>query len=206
MKGLLIKDFYLTKKHSMVLVGIALLFFTMSFLAKSMYFAFYPIALISILAINTLAYDDYYRWNKSEVTLPVSRTLAVLEKYLLLLIFILPTIIISNLVFLLVFKYSLSDIIRLMSLMLFAGAIVPSLIFPISFKIGYTRAKTINILLTAFIVSIISFLNIGNISGDNVINGTFAPQKSTPLFAVAAVILLGISMLLSIKFYKKREF
>ena len=90
--------------------------------------------------------------------------------------------------------------------MLFTGVMMPAVVYPLFFKVGYAKAKTLSVVLQGIIISLIVFINMRNISGDMLITGSFAPQKSTPLFAVAAVILLGISMLLSIKFYKKREF
>ena len=206
MKGLLIKDFYMAKKHSMILIVIAILFFAISLFGKSIYFSFYPIAMISIVCINSLAYDDFYKWNKYEVVLPVSRVLAVLEKYLLLMIFILPSIIVSNLVFFLVFRYDLREMISLLSIMLFTGVMMPSVVFPLFFKVGYAKAKTLSVVLNGVIISSIVFINMRNISGDFLITGSFTPQKNTYLFAIAAIILLGISMMFSIKFYKKREF
>ena len=206
MKGLLIKDFYMAKKHCIILIFISLLFFGISLLGKSIYFSYYPIAIISILPMNILAYEDYYRWNKSEVTLPISRTQAVLEKYIFLFILILPAIIISNLFFFFVFNFDIREIISLISIMLFTSVIVPSIVFPVCFKIGYTRAKVFIGILIPIIMGVIVFINVGNLSGEMLILGEFTPQQNAYLFAVAAVILLGISMLLSIRFYKKREF
>ena len=206
MKGLLIKDFYMAKKHCILLIGISLLFFGISIFGKTIYFAYYPIAIISILPMNILGYEDYYRWNKTEVTLPVSRTKAVLEKYILLFIFVLPAIIISNLVFFFIFSFDFREIISLISIMLFTGVIVPSIAFPICFKIGYTRAKVFIGILIPVIMGAIVFINVGNLSGEMLIIGKFTPQQNAYLFSVAAMIFLGISMLLSIRFYKKREF
>ncbi|MCH5317550.1 MAG: ABC-2 transporter permease [Eubacterium sp.] len=206
MKGLLIKDLYMAKKHSLLLIIISLLFFGISFFGKSIYFSYYPIAIISILPMNILAYDDYYRWNKNEVVLPVSRAQAVLEKYVLLFILILPAIIISNIVFFFVFHFGLREIISLISLMLFAGVMVPSVVFPICFKIGYTRAKAFIGIMIPIIMAAIVLINVGNLSGEMMIIGKFTPQQNAYLFAVAAIVLLGVSMLLSINFYKKREF
>ena len=206
MKGLLIKDFYMAKKHSLMLVIISVLFFGVSFFAKSIYFSYYPIAIISILPINILAYDDHFRWSKTEVILPVRKTAAVIEKYLFLIILILPAIIVSNLIFFLIFRYDMREVISLFSLMLFSGVMVPSVIFPISFKIGYTRAKTISGIIIPIIMAAIVFINVGNLSGEMLILGAFTPQKNAYLAAVVAIVLLGISMMLSIRFYKKREF
>lgn len=206
MKGLLIKDFYMVKKHCMMLIGISLLFFGISLFGKTIYFAYYPLAILSILPMNILGFEDFYRWNKTEVTLPVSRTQAVLEKYALLFVFIIPAIVISNLIFFFVFSFDFREIISLVSIMLFTSVIVPSIVFPICFKIGYTRAKVFIGILIPIIMGAIVFINVGNLSGEMLIIGKFTPQQNAYLFAVAAVILIGISMLLSIRFYKKREF
>lgn len=207
MKGLLIKDFYMAKKHCFILFIVFLLFLIMSVVTeKSMYFSYYSVSLISIIPINIIAYDETYKWNKCEAVLPISRTASVLEKYVLLLVFILPVVIIYGFIVLYSFNFSLADAIGYMSVMLLSGIMAPSVIFPVAFKFGYLKAKMLITVLLVIIVGSITMINTRTIMGSGLVDQAFTPQNNSSVFAIIAVVVLGISMLLSINFYKKREF
>ncbi len=206
MKGLLIKDFIIIKKHCLLSLAVSALFLAMSlFSGKSMYFLFYSIAMVSIIPINTIAYDEAYKWNKYELLLPVSRVTAVCEKYMLLFIIIAPVILFEGLVSFFVFGFQISDLLSLMSIMLFCGTMSPIVVFPVVYKFGYIKGKFINLIIIAVLASSITFINAKNISGGTLISGGFTPQKNTFLFAVIAVIMIIVSILLSVNAYKKRE-
>lgn len=208
MKGLIIKDLYMAKKHCFILFIIFLLFLIMSAATENaMFFSYYSVSLISIVPINIIAYEESYKWNKYEAVLPVSRTQTVLEKYILLLIFILPAVIIFGLLVLFSFNFELADTLSYMCILLFCGIIAPSVIFPVAFKFGYLKAKMIITVLLVVIVSSITIINTRTIMGGGLVReGTFTAQSNSYIFAVFAVIVLAVSMPLSIRFYKKREF
>ena len=207
MKGLLIKDFYMAKKHCFMLFIIFLLFLIMSAATEaSLYFSYYSVALISMIPINIIAYDEMYKWNKCEVLLPVVRTISVLEKYIFLLVFLLPVAIIYGIIALFSFNFNLTDTIGYMSFLLLCGIIAPSVVLPIAFKIGYLKAKMLITVLIVIMVGTVTTINIRTIWGGGFAYQAFTPQNNSLVFAVIAIALLGISMLLSIWFYKKREF
>lgn len=206
MKGLLTKDFYMLKKHGIVFLGISVLFFVMSITTvQSMYFSYYSIAMISIFPITILAYDEAYKWNKYEAILPISRAIAVCEKYMLLIILVFPAILIECLIFRFAIGFSTDEILSLASLMLFCGLIAPIIIFPVTFRFGYTKGRLINILIIAILSATITIVNMKNISGGTMIEGKFTPMGDAFLFAFIAVVLFIISLICSIVLYKKRE-
>ena len=207
MKGLLVKDFIMIKKHGTILLIVSALFFILSLAAvQSMYFSYYSVALISLLPVTILAYDEAYKWNKYEVILPVDKKLAVCEKYLLLIIFVIPAILIECLVFYFTLHFSLDNILSLMYLMLFCGLIAPIIVLPVTFRFGYLKGKLTNILIVGILAASISVINAKNISGGTLIEGNFTPVRDAFMFAVIAVVLFIISLLISANVYKKREF
>lgn len=205
MKGLLIKDFYMAKKHCLPLFGIILLWIVISIFGKAINFLMFSVVLLSMIPINILAFDDYYKWNKCEVVMPVSRTTAVLEKYLFLLIIILPAMLIAFFALHFVFELNTEEAIGMISFMLLSGFAAPSVTLPLSFKLGYTKAKIASMVATGIMIFVM-------IAISNLFSEALAPGEMLDLtldmnvFAIIAVVVLGISMLLSINFYKKREF
>lgn len=206
MKGLLIKDLMIVKKQCVMLFGIALLFFIVSLVSgSSMYFSYYSIAILSVVAITVIAYDETYKWNKYELLLPISRTEIVCEKFILSMIFVLPMIFIESIVSLLFFGFELSKFFSLLSIMLFCGIVIPSVVLPIIFRFGYIKGKMINMIIIGIMAVAINLINMKNISGGTIIEGSFTPMKNAFMFAVIAVIIFTISLLISIKVYQKRE-
>ncbi len=205
MKGLLVKDFIMIKKHSVMLFMVDLLFLAISLVQGSMYFAYYSMALVSMLPITMIAYDESFKWNKYELILPVGRNTIVLEKYILSLIFVIPFVLVESVLLFFICGVDSSDLFSLISLLFFCGTVIPALVLPILFRFGYLKGRIINLILIAVLTTLVNVVNYKNISGGSMIDGAFAPQKNAFLLAVAAVILLIVSYLLSAKFYKNRE-
>lgn len=208
MKGLLVKDFIMIKKHCLMLLPIGLLFFIISAVSESssMYFAYYSVAIFSMLPITVLAYDEMYKWNKYEILMPVGRTKIVFEKYIFLIIFVLPVILIESIVLAFAADLSASYTVSLISIMLFCGTISPVIVLPIIFKFGYLKGKIINIIMVSVMAVAVNVISMTNISEETLVSGEFEPQTNTFLFALAALLLMTVSLLVSIKVYKKREF
>ncbi|MCH5321684.1 MAG: ABC-2 transporter permease [Eubacterium sp.] len=206
MKGLLIKDFMLVKKHCFLTILISIGFFAMSLLSKiSMVFLYYSITIVSIISMTTIAYDETYKWNKYELILPISRKTVVSEKYLFSLILVLPMIIIEAIIYLLVSGLPITDIFSLMSMMLLCGVILPIVVLPIVFKFGYIKGRIVNMIIIALIAASISAISGKNMLNGALLEGAFIPLKNAVLFAVISVILMIVSFLISVKVYQKRE-
>lgn len=205
MKGLLIKDFIMIKKHGIMLFLIDLLFFTISMLQGTIYFAYYSIALVSMLPVTLMAYDESFKWNRYELILPVSRNTIVLEKYVLSLIFVIPLVIVESILLSFACGIDSSDLFSLISLMLFCGVVIPTVVLPILFKFGYLKGRIINIILILLLTIMVNIVNYKNISDGTMVEAAFSPQNNTFLFSVISIVLLIVSYLLSVQLYKNRE-
>ena len=205
MKGLLIKDFYMAKKHFILFLIIPYVTLILSFVAKSLFWANNFIFILSLIPVYIMAIDEMYKWNKYEAFLPISKASAVLEKYVLLLISILPYMLIYT-ILLIFFKQDIQTIISEFSILLFMGTVIPSILLPIVFKSGYVKAKTITLVFIALYMAITVVINAESAQLNELIIGIYAPREKSYINAIIAVVLFGISMLLSISFYKKREF
>lgn len=207
MKGLLIKDFKFIKKHNFGFIIVALLFFCLSVLSNSsMYFAYYSAAMISLMPVFTMAYDENYKWNKYEAILPIKKSAIVLEKYILLAIIAVPAVMIEALLFHYVKGLSIEHTTSLAYLMLFISFLSPAIVLPLNFRFGYLKGKIINLIVIGVMAASITAINIRNNTGETALEGQFTPQNDALLFAILGIILLMISLGLSVLLYKKREF
>lgn len=207
MKGLLIKDFILVKKHNLGFFFVAALFFGLSVLSdSSMYFSYYSIALISLTPIFTMAYDEAYKWSRFEAIIPVKKKHIVLEKYVLVIMFTIPAIIIEALIVHYAKGISIENTTSLAYLMLFTGFISPAIVLPLNFRFGYLKGKLVNLIVIALMASTITAINLRNSTGETALEGQFTPQNDAFMFAVLGIILIIASLGLSILLYKKREF
>ena len=207
MKGLLIKDFKFIKKHNFGFIIVAILFFCLSVLSSSsMYFAYYSGAMISLMPVFTMAYDENYKWNKYEAILPIKKSAIVLEKYLLLIIISVPAVMIEALLLHYVKGLSTKHSASLSYLLLFISFLSPAIVLPLNFRFGYLKGKIINLIVIGVMAASITAINIRNNTGETALEGQFTPQNDALLFAILGVILLLASFGLSIVLYKKREF
>lgn len=208
MKGLLIKDFLVLKKNCWIYFLVTLLFFLMAFFdIKSMYFAYYSVAMFSVmLASASFAYDETYKWNRYEIVMPVGRKNVVDEKYMFLIITVVPLVLVESVLLYLKFGFQGSELISLMSIMLFCGFISSVMVYPIIFKFGFLKARFVNMLIIGILVSVITIINFKNSDGEFAIQANFNLQDNFLFLAVVAVLLLFISWLISRTVYSKKEF
>lgn len=86
MKGLLIKDYQLLKENTTLLLVVILIgsIFVITQGSDSAYFLVSFVTLIvSMLVVTTISYDDFDHGNAFLMTLPITRSVYVREKYLL---------------------------------------------------------------------------------------------------------------------------
>lgn len=207
MKGLLIKDFKLIRKHNLGFLLVAAMFFSLSLLSdNSMYFSYYSAAMISIMPVFTMAYDETYKWTKYEAIIPIKKIAIVLEKYILVFIVSIPAILAETLIFHYVKGISIQNTASLAYLMLFISFISPAIVMPFIFRFGYLKGKIVNLIVMGAMAASITAINIKNGTGSTVLERNFTPQPDALVFAITGIIIICISMLLSIMLYRKREF
>lgn len=145
-----------------------------------------------VTSFFVLAYDEGSKWDKCNAILPISRTVTVVEKYVLLLMNVF-----SYVIFLSILLYVLSDAeiieaIKIIPGMLLLGLTSALIAFPFFFK-GKAK-KTLTIWIIASIIFLPTETKI------------IANHENDYLIAIFTVLLFVCSLLLSINFYKKREF
>ena len=209
MKGLLLKDFYLTIRHFRVVLPVAILFVIVSvFSDNASFFAVYPCLLAGIIPLSLYSYDEHDKWCGYSQTLPVTKTQYVLAKYIFGLIFVsvvgIPLSIIHTLRMADTYQLMFSNWIGMISELLITGLLPMTIMLPFMFKFGAEKGRV------AFIVIVLLFVVAAYFTTEGT-GGHWIDQESiediggafVPLIVIGLFILSGV---LSCVFYRKREF
>ncbi len=74
MKGLLLKDFYVARKHCKVFVIIMAVFMAISFAGDGdLFFLIYPCFLTGMIPVTLLSYDEHSRWSEYSGNAPLQQ-------------------------------------------------------------------------------------------------------------------------------------
>lgn len=206
MKGLLIKDALLIKKHCIFHLIISAVFFTISVADPSqIFFSYYAVSMAAVTPITISAYDEQCKWTMYEAILPVSRKQIVLEKYLVSLCIIIPLTVLYSVLSFIIKGENVSDMLLNAALMLLCGVMPPAIILPIIFKFGYLKGRVINFIVIAVIAALISFTSLGyNITAQS--NQIQLDTLTAPAVFAAVAAVFALSLLISQAVYRKKEF
>ncbi len=206
MKGLLLKDWYMTKKYCRTHFVIAIIFLAVAIgEVNNLFFLTYPCIFIATIPTVLLSYDERCKWDEYCGTLPVSKAEVVSEKFIFGLLVTLPIIILTGIVQAIILKRAgTSDfayVLEIVSILLLASALVTSFTLPFMIKLGVEKGRIAYYVMIGLATALAVFLpDIVSADLSKEVNIGFAP------FAIlAAVLLYAASWYLSIVFYKKRE-
>ena len=206
MKGLLLKDWYMTLKYCKAFFLIIVVFAVVSSGPSSGFLLFYPVLLASILPSTLLSYDERFKWQRYADTMPYTRKSVVSAKYILMLLAITSTTLLEFLSMLV--KYfigggvSPADSLKTCIFLLCIGVIPAALMLPILFKFGVEKGRLVYFVSIGIICGLGSYLTIRMQEGHLSLT---LPANINLILLAAAAVLLAISWLISIKFYQKRE-
>ncbi len=214
MKGLLLKDLYMSEKYCRVFLLIVVVFFGMSLMSGPGFFLLaYPCILMGLIPASLISYDEREKWDVYSGTLPCSRRQLVSCKYLVGLIGELPVICITTVLYALgLFRMGAFDphaVLGMAAVFLLLGLIGPAATLPFMFRFGAEKGRiayfAVIILLCGVSAAFGSIQGSG--VGENALTaGIVMPQAGVSFFlAVLAVLFYAVSWRLSIAFYKKRE-
>lgn len=206
MKGLLLKDFYLSWRYCRALFIIVAVFLCLSFVGeKTLFFQVYPMLLSSVIPVSLMGYDERDRWTAYSSTLPYTRGQLVSAKYLVGLCFGMAAFLVSMVAMAVRMQlmgwFSWVELATVGTTLLLLGCVTPALMLPVIFKFGVEKGR------------IAYFILIGLFSGVAAVLAGTGSQLQTlsgsmlPLAAIAggSMVLYALSWWLSIRFYQKRE-
>ncbi len=219
MISLIIKDIF-TLKKTFIFALLYVPFFMIAF--QKMENAMLSAGIVGvtyILVVTACAYDEKSKADILLNSLPVNRFEIVLAKYISILLYafiaMLEYFFIERLVMVIGIPFSISPV-TFESLFgaLFAVILMNSIYLPLFFKFGYVKSKIVSfVLFFVFFFGISTVVEIvKNADGNGIIKGYILKIMSQTDFLTAVqfslfliLIFLG-SILISVKFYNKREF
>lgn len=206
MKGLLLKDFYMTIKYCRMTLLVSVLFLILAFFNDSLFILFYPGMICGLIPTTLLAYDERSRWLQYSMTMPYTKTQIVSSKYLIGLIGQILMLLVIAAVQAVKMRMSGSFMLReyLITLMLIAilSLFSSSVSLPFIFKLGVEKGR-----ITYYVmVGVVCGLG----GGASVVLGKEVPQHMAldsvlPVICLIAAGIYALSWYLSVVFFQKRE-
>ncbi len=212
MIGFIKKDLLTLKQNIKLYAVIFIIYIALAFYGKMSLMIVLPIFSV-VMMFNTFVYDDYNKWNSYAATLPNGKRNVVVSKYLtsLILIAILSIIvIITSSIFSFFTNGNIIDMSVFQELIYTAIAtmVVNSIMYPLIFKFGIERARTIIFVLVmvfAFIGSAVtSYFSSNYLKFEKIIT---LFKNYYRIIAIAVILILFVSSyLISRKIFAKKEF
>ena len=204
MKGLLLKDFINQKSQLKIYLFILVFWVIVAYINKGtnmMPIFFTMLALIS--TINAVAYDDRGKFNSYAVCMPISKFEIVFTKYLCNFIVTVVGIGFSFVVYYIISGDFVENLLTCLAAFS-ASLIFAAIILPIIFKFGLEKAR-----IAFMLVGLVPILAVWVFSNINlsVAEPTDAQVTTAISFLpVAALAISFISVFISEKIYKNKEF
>lgn len=210
MKGLLLKDFYMTIKYCKFWLLIIVCIIAVSVFDRSMAFwVVFPVVLASTLPVTIMSYDERCGWMSYSDTLPCKRTQVVSSKYILSIIAVTMTCFLIAIVqAFLGFKngtFEITEYVPLVISVFSLGITSPALMMPIIFKFGVEKGRIVYYLVIALLVGLgMGFSVIFSAAENSNSINQFLKYGYIVVFSIT-IIIFAVSWLLSIQIYKNRE-
>lgn len=202
MRGLLIKDIVNLKSQARVMLVLVAFYIFIAISSENTAILGGIIAILAaMLPITAMAYDEKAKWDKYALTMPITRRDLVLSKYFLGIGFSILAFGINILLNFLLGYYPTKEIFILSAALLGASFLFLTLVLPVMFKYGVEKGRIVMMLLIFSPTAVALLLQKSN----------FAPpsqaflDKLIYIVPLVLIALLGLSMILSIQFYQKKE-
>ena len=199
MKGLLLKDYYMTVKYCRMLILMVLIFAAVSAVSNSIFLISYPFIIAGVLPVSLYAYDEKSGWCSYADAMPYSRAQQVSAKYISALVFICLVMLICTVGKALTGDSFIEDF-SLLVMLCGTGLLSAAVLLPFVLKFGSEKGRWAYyaVIIIACVIAAAVFDTGSAVALD--LTGTAAA-----CILAGCVLLFGLSWLLSIKIYEKRE-
>ena len=207
MKGLILKDLYMTVKYCKANIILSLLFLVISLYNRdSLFLSFYPALLCGIIPTNLLAYDEKSRWLQYSETLPYTRAQIVSGKYCIGLLAQLGSLILvgcgNAAVMIENGTFEIGAFAVFMMLILTLSLISSSITLPFMFKYGVEKGKLAHYVMVGIVCG-------GSVAASKIMTESTAQEINLygvlPIVCLIGIGIYALSWYFSVVFYKKRE-
>ena len=207
MKGLIIKDLFVVKKQGKSVLAITGFYLVFAIITKNLsMFGAVSVCLSILLPITSMSYDEYNKWDRYALSMPLSRKTIVLSKYALgIMLNLVVSVVICAVNIILAFYLggiNYGEVITTTLGICGAGILFLSILLPVIYKFGVEKAR-----LLMMIVFLVPTLLIMLLSESGIKPPSEQMLDKLVYVAPAAVILiLVLSINLSVKVYRSKEF
>lgn len=216
MKGLLLKDLSIIKTQirSVVLIMIIALFMMLA--GNNTTFAVvYSNILFVTFGINTLSYDSHDNGNAFLFTLPITRKLYILEKYVFSMLSVVIGTILSLILMLGVsfvkdnYMLTSSEISFVIGYAI-GAFVVLAIMLPVNLKFGPEKGRIAMIVLIAIVMA--GVFSISKIAGTVDLTKLYFEMREVSIFVIwtililVTLIIISLSYMISCKVMEKKEF
>lgn len=207
MKGLLLKDWYMTKKYCRSYLLICVCFVILSLASEgNMFFVFYPCLLCGMIPVNLLGYDERSRWTEYSGALPYTRAQIVSAKYLIGLFAQIAVLAVNSIAqgikMTVDGSFVMTEFLVLVMMLLIMSTVTSSLTLPFVFKLGVEKGRSVYFVTVGLVcaVSIVA----SNLFSDG-LQAEIELNAILPVICLIGIGIYALSWYLSVAFYKKRE-
>lgn len=199
MKGLLLKDYYMTVKYCRMLILMVLIFAAVSAVSNSIFLISYPFIIAGVLPVSLYAYDEKSGWCSYADAMPYSRAQQVSAKYISALVFICLVMLICTVGKALTGDSFIEDF-SLLVMLCGTGLLSAAVLLPFVLKFGSEKGRW-----AYYAVIIIACVIAAAVFDTGSAVALELTGAAAACILAGCVLLFGLSWLLSIKIYEKRE-
>ena len=205
MKGLLIKDFYAVVTQ----LKIFIILIIVSALIPGYPMGAFTMVYVALLPINALAWDEQSKWDNLARMMPYSKFDLVFSKYIIGYISILSAAVLCTGFAFVYSFFPSSEPLNISSVVMFAcsgagGLLLMALNLPLMFRLGVEKGRLLFGIMVGVSCVLIAVAN--GIIGDGKELFTQIPPSGIIAAVIAALVLINaVSVMLSMKWYGKRE-
>lgn len=199
MKGLLLKDYYMTVKYCRMLILMVLIFAAASAVSNSIFLTSYPFIIAGVLPVSLYAYDEKSGWCSYADAMPYSRAQQVSAKYISALVFICLVMLICT-AGKAITSHSFIEDFSLLVMLCGTGLLSAAVLLPFVLKFGSEKGRW-----AYYAVIIIACVIAAAVFDTGSALGSMLTGTAAACILAGCVLLFGLSWLLSIKIYEKRE-
>lgn len=205
------KDLLIIKANLKTFLAIFVIYLIMGIFMEDGFDISFLLPFLSVmLFISTFSYDEFNNWHAYAVTLPNGRKNVVKGKYVasFLLVIITSIVAIISTIGISFYKDTLvlEEMLATLCVTLTAIIFLLSIMFPIIFKFGVEKGRFAVMVIVFGVVFLISMF--GQLISSDTLTELFSLIENWYyfVFPIFIVVSIGISYLISLKIYLKKEF
>lgn len=207
MRGLLLKDFYLTMKYCRAYLFIIVAFVIGSLASfETLFYIYYPCILAGMIPVTLLGYDERSKWQVYSGVLPVTKAQVVSSKYIIGLLaegFVLLLAALSRIISMKITgEFQWTQFAVLMTSLFAVACFSSSVCLPFMFKLGVEKGRMAYYIMIGAVCAL-SFIVSDVYKKDLIYTASLAIVL--PVIIIISIFVFALSWYLSAVFYKGRE-